>query len=156
MINLELYYNYSEPNVLLKTLQPVGSTKQGYFVESVNIMNPVIRVEGSALDLKGCNYIYIKELKRYYFVQSITAERSNITILYCYIDVLNTYCDSILTCEGLIRRAENDEKHNKYLNDPERQFESLDYHIPMLFEDSTVLTPKLILLTTCGLTPVTP
>ena len=149
-MTIDYFRNKCEPNVIFKTLENVNLTTTGQFREGVNVMTPSFTVEGSALNFKGANYCYIREFGRYYFITSIDADRNNICIIHCRLDVLYTYRASLLTVKGLIARAENDDKHNKYLKDSNRQFENLNYNIPMLFHDySTSLSPKMILIT-CG------
>ncbi len=42
-------------------------------------------------DLCSCNYLYIKEFNRYYFIEDISIFRTNLWRLRCHVDVLHSY-----------------------------------------------------------------
>lgn len=64
------------------------------------------------------NYCYIEDLKRYYFIQSITYEYNSLYVLELKEDVLYTHKDKILNENALIARAEG--VYNLYTQDAER------------------------------------
>lgn len=152
-MNVNLYRNDSEPNTIYKNKVDLGINLSGDFRDEFNVINPVIRVNGDIMSFKSANYCYISELKRYYFITSMNVARTGIIDISLKVDVLQTYANSILTIKGILKRAEKADFHDKYINDPDRIFEDLDYHIPMLFTGgSTSMSPKLILLTCASLT----
>lgn len=42
-------------------------------------------------DLCSCNYVYIKEFNRYYFIEDISIYRTNLWRIKCHVDVLTSY-----------------------------------------------------------------
>lgn len=155
-MNIQLYNCKCEPRVVNKLtgIVPKGSKITGQFRSSVNVQNPEIMIEGTAIS-KDCNYCYIEELDRYYYIDSITSERNNITILNCRVDVLFTYSTYLSQCYGLIDRAEIDDSHNKYVYDSEfvREAPNAIVHLPFTGEVAQ-LAPRLVLLTVYGAVPV--
>lgn len=154
-MRIQLYNCKSEPRVLNKRsgLTVKGNEITGQFRSSVNIQNPEIVIEGTAIS-NDCNYCYIPDFDRYYYIDSITSERNNITILNCRVDVLYTYSTYLLKCYGLIDRAEYDKSHNRYIYDNEfvREAPNAIVHIPFIGE-TAVLGPQLVLLTVYGAVP---
>ena len=161
-MKIQLYYNKSEPRTVQKMLEKLGDTLSGDFRDAVDIMSPSIRINGDAI-AKNCNYLYIEELDRYYYVISIVSERNNTSILNCKLDVLYTYKTSLLKCYGLIDRAENgnddnDDKksYNRYVYDNKfiRESANAIIHLPFDLTDAGTLGVQSVLLTTFGATPV--
>lgn len=154
MITIKTYYNTSEPKTINKNLV-VRNTYTGEFVDAVDVTHPTIRIEGNAIT-NDCNYLYIEDLDRYYFITAITSERSNITILNCKLDVLYTFKTSLLSCYGLVDRAENEDTHNRYVYDNNFVRESANAIVHEPFTgDMASLDTRLVLLTMFGTTPVT-
>lgn len=89
---------------------------EGTLRDASSIMNPVIQFRINDVgDLKRCNYMYISEWGRYYFVDDITSFRNNIIQISAHVDVLYTYKDQILDNTGLIHRSGN--SYSLYLDD---------------------------------------
>lgn len=156
-MNVTFYLNISEPNKIYKNISTVQTITDAQFRDAVNLITPEFVFESSLFDAKAVNYCYIDELKRWYFIDSVECIRTNIYSVKCRVDVLYTYRNSILAVSGLINRAEDNDYHNKYLKDDERNFEIPKYHIPINFTGSiATLTPKLILMTVCNLVDASP
>ena len=109
-------------------------------------------------EINGANYFYIVELDRYYYLTSLTTERSDITILSGRLDVLNSYKTQITAAAGLIDRAEVPTQYNKYLYDDKFKTEAGNWYIPQLFsmEGAGTLAPTAILMTVAGTTDTAP
>lgn len=166
-MTIQLYECKCEPRVVNKRtgIVPKDSKITGQFRSSVNVQNPEIMIEGTAIS-KDCNYCFIEELDRYYYIDSITSERNNITVLNCRVDVLYTYATYLNECYGLIDRAEKhvegpDEEHiksahNRYVYDSEfvREAPNAIVHLPFTGESMAELAPRLVLLTVYGAVPV--
>ena len=154
-MKIQLYYNKSEPRTIDKLLDLRGGELEGEFRDAVDIQTPSIRINGNAIT-KNCNYLYIKELDRYYYITSIVSERNNTTILNCKLDVLYTYKTSLLNCYGLINRAEKSNSHNRYVFDNDFVTETPYAHISQKFDmtDAGELGIRTVLMTICGATPV--
>lgn len=114
-MNITLYTNNSETNKIGKNLTQLA-TLTGSLRESSFMLNPVIRVTGiSAADVAKCNYMYIPDFGRYYFVRDIGSIRTGLWELSAHVDVLETYAAQIKQQSAVISRQENE--WNLYLND---------------------------------------
>lgn len=119
MIEVSLYVNTSEANVVNKTLATIG-TYQGAFRDSVSITDPVFTINEENVPvmntlLVNCNYAYIPAFNRYYYVTSVVLVRSGLWQFTCHVDVLKTYWNDIKLTPAVIARQEN--IYNLYLDD---------------------------------------
>lgn len=81
------------------------TTMTGTLRNSTSITNISLTIEyNRVIDF---NYLYIDELKRYYYVDDIISVRNNVWELICSVDVLMSYKDDILKLSGFIDRNEN-------------------------------------------------
>lgn len=62
-------------------------------------------------DLIKCNYLYIKEFERYYFIKNITAVRTNLWELDCEVDTLMSFKTYLNEVDGFLDRGDK-----KYIN----------------------------------------
>lgn len=71
--------------------------------DGVSIEDPVLYVKHDAT-LFACNYVYIQDFGRYYFIQGreIDGDTEYIT---CHVDVLKTYADDIKSSKGTATRS---------------------------------------------------
>ena len=74
-------------------------------------------------DISKCNYCYIEELDRYYYITDITIQRKNVWILSLKCDVLMTFSSGIRALNGTVDRQEN--KYNGYI--PDGEYKQLAY-----------------------------
>lgn len=110
-----LMTNISERESLTKSLTTL-ETLTGSLRNQSSIIDPVIEVTGiSSGTVTACNYAYIPEFGRYYFVKNITSIRTNVWVIACHVDVLKTYATQIKAQTAVIRRQEN--LWNLYLDD---------------------------------------
>lgn len=116
----------------------------GAFRDEVSIIDTVINIAGVELDLVvdsendyvvdtnkqrqmvilrtrkvlECNYIYIPNLNRYYYVKSKDIVRTNLVRFNCHCDVLMSFKDIVLQQSGIVGRQEN--KYNPMIYDKNR------------------------------------
>ena len=100
MVHIYFYKCTSEKNRIDKssdmTLIPYQSGQDawlGEFKEDTSIINPVftVKVASSSVtdyDFNNCNYCYIDELKRYYFIKDIVIIAQGTFRIFCHVDVL--------------------------------------------------------------------
>ena len=97
---MELYITKDAANVINKTLQSVAVvpvTLKG----KLDILNPTISLhitDDLATKMLSCNYCYIDEFKRYFFINDIKV-LGKVVELSLEVDVLETYRSEILTSE---------------------------------------------------------
>ena len=110
--SIVLMTNMSDENVVDKQLTSL-STVTGVFREETSILNPVIKIEGSIPS--NCNYFYIEQFNRYYYIKDIRSIRSNIFEISGHVDVLKTYGSQLRGCSGIVARQQV--KWNVYIDD---------------------------------------
>lgn len=112
--SISLMRNSSPKEQLDKNLSTLASVS-GTLKESTSIINPVIKIQCDVSDFANCNYMYIPEFDRFYFVTDITSISDTIAEFNGHVDVLTTYKDQIRSNSAIVRRQEN--SWNLYLND---------------------------------------
>lgn len=112
--NIELMVNHSPEKQFDKdttTLAVVNGTLR----EGTSIIDPVIKIECNLSDFAKCNYMYVPEFGRYYFVTNIRSVIDSIVEFTCHVDVLSSFKQEIRMNTCIVKRQEND--WNLYLND---------------------------------------
>ncbi len=108
---LQLYKNLSENIAVQKHLTDMieihGTTRV-----AIDILNPVIDVAG--LNVNEYNYCYIKELRRYYYIENTVIATNGICRLTMRVDVLMSYIDDIKASSGLITKQR---EYNPYFGE---------------------------------------
>ena len=92
----------------------------GEFRGSMSILKPIIQIKPTtttttAKILSQCNYVYIQEFSRYYFVEAINVIAENYIELELSIDVLMSWKTAILAQTVIISR--NEAEYSLYLDD---------------------------------------
>lgn len=103
-MNIKFYTNLSEKNAVNKNITLLDDFT-GTLREESSVIDPVITFT-SLSNLSACNYAYIPEFGRYYFVDNITCVRNNYYQVSMHVDVLMTYKDQILANNAIIERNE--------------------------------------------------
>lgn len=101
-----LYTNNSENNRMVKEISEI-TTLTGTLRNQTSIINPTIIIEIDLTEIANCNYMWIEEFNRFYFIRNITSIRNNIVEITGHCDVLSTYASSIQNCTGIVKRQEN-------------------------------------------------
>lgn len=100
-------------------------TISGNFRGDVDILAPVIEIiptETSTIAtiLSNCNYVYVADLSRYYYVTGMTCKSGNVIEMSLSIDVLMSWKSGIENLsDGIIERNEEASGSNLYLDDGE-------------------------------------
>lgn len=115
-MEIKTYISLESVDTFPKELISV-STLQGSFRESVDVENPIIRVQAQAIDF---NYIEIPELKRFYYVIDYQAVRTDIWDITCSVDVLQSHFAQFIHSPCIVSRSENN--WNAYIDDGRRKF----------------------------------
>lgn len=105
MVNINLYHNTSDPNVLGKSITALQGT-QGTMKKATSIINPVFTVKGDVGSIAGLNYCYVPQFHRYYFINDIVSVRNDLWQISCHCDVLETYKAGLLDTSAVIARQE--------------------------------------------------
>lgn len=99
-MNIKLYHNQSERNCVNKTIQEVLSLF-GALRGEASIKTPVIRI-GCDETIVTCNYAFIAEFNRYYFITDIKSIRNGIWEVSFLCDVLMSFKTDILNSYAVI------------------------------------------------------
>lgn len=118
-MNITLYKCTAENNRLDKTdyLTVMANYPDCTSRSSLSLMAPQILIEEDISVLSQCNYLYIAEFGRYYYIDSITAGAMGVYVLQCTIDVLMSFKADILQMQGVVERQE--QRYDMYLSDGE-------------------------------------
>ena len=91
-----------------KTLTPVETYSNAEIVTNMSIQTPTISLQlDSFTDVINFNYIYIPELRRYYYVVDSTIREDGFVQLQCKVDVLKSFKTDILASHQYVERQEN-------------------------------------------------
>lgn len=102
---VKFYTNLSDPRALDKNITEIA-TLTGALREEADIMSPSVLFEGDITAYSAANYLYITELGRYYFIDSLESVRNGLFRANCHVDVLSTYKDGIRANTAILARSE--------------------------------------------------
>lgn len=113
MITVTLYNYDGNRNTVNKELDD-GVDFNGEILDEANVLYPVLTIRMHAVDIIdfNFNYCYIPELRRYYFVDSITHLSLGKATLKLSVDVLKSYEFEILQASATVTRTDNPDKHS--------------------------------------------
>lgn len=128
--NIIGYFNKSDRTVLNKTIES-KFTISGNFKITTDIIHPTINISShSSVDFDDCNYLYIGQFDRYYFITSKSIDTFGNIMIDCECDVLMSHKSQILNLDVIALRSSS--TYNTY------QFDS---EVPM-YENKVVATQK--------------
>ena len=130
-MTIKLYTNYSDKNHLDKSITQQGSDITGTLREDCSIVDPVIKIESiTGLDISSCNYAYISEFGRYYYITNIVCV-GKLYELHMHCDVLMSFKSQIRSNTAVISR--NQGVYNLYLQDGVFKTEAFPHYQIMKF-----------------------
>ena len=90
-----------------KTLTLVKTYSNAEIVGNMSVQTPTISLQlDSFTDVINFNYIYIPELRRYYYVENSTIREDGFVQIQCRVDVLKSFKADILASTQYIERQE--------------------------------------------------
>lgn len=114
-MTINLRTNYSEPNRIHKNSTYINEYRECVLKAGTSIVNPTFLIKADYAAIKKCNYIYVAEFERYYFVNEIVAVRNGLFEFRCTCDVISTFWNEYKINDAVIRR--NEHKFNTLIND---------------------------------------
>ena len=108
--------NNSERNSVTKSVTTLA-TLTGVLREGSSIIDPIVMIESTTLTFVSANYCTIQEFGRSYFINDIVLVRTGLIELHCHVDVLSSFAAQIKANKGIVKRQENRESFNLYIND---------------------------------------
>ena len=115
------YYNKSDKRYLNKSIDAKYSNIDIQILEPSSIINPTLLVS-SGLIGNNVNYVYIPDLRRYYYIDNYIMENGFVR-LECKVDVLMSFKNEILSEKVIAARSSN--RYNLYL--PDDKFKMYNY-----------------------------
>lgn len=146
-MKISLYVNHSDAKEVNKSISLLVSY-DSYLLESSSIQNPIVRIETSQEVIRRCNYVYIEEFGRYYFVTDATVDNTNLYTLTLRCDVLMSFKSSIYNQTALISRQEY--HYNTMLYDAEIKQNTKPYIITKKFSGGFTNTYTYVLVLAGG------
>ena len=116
-LTIDFINNSSPIEKIGKNLTVFTTMNNCLLKENTSVLKPVIRIRTNLMDIMKCNYMYIHELSRYYFIDNIESINFELWEISGHVDVLETYKAGILSQQAVIKRQQN--SYNLYLNDPD-------------------------------------
>lgn len=98
-------YNASDPSNTLTPLEPIDTLAPRLIVEYDQ-------------SIVGCNYIYIADWDKYYYITNVDLTTAQRIIFQCKVDVLYTYKDEIKNLTAIKERGSS-YPGNQYIPDPQ-------------------------------------
>ena len=116
-MTVSLYKTSSDRKRLSKSLSAIKSNINCVIKDINDIFTPRIILENYELSLDKCNYAYISEFNRYYFINDIRPLTGGRVELILYVDVLMSFKSELYSIPLIIDKQEKENNANKYFND---------------------------------------
>lgn len=116
-MTVTFYKNSSDKIVVDKEITQVGTAISNAVIkEDVSIMDPVFLLRDfEYFNPATCNYVYIDDLSRYYYITDIVILDQNLYEIHCHVDVLKSFASGIRSNSAVIARQQNN--YDLYLPD---------------------------------------
>lgn len=143
-MTVTVYNTQSEANQIPKDLQKIAELS-GTARDEIDVIHPSVRIAygSGAID---CNYAYIAEFNRYYFIREYTQVRAGVVELQLEVDVLQTFYPQFIGCDMIASRS--DSHFNVYAPDPDRQY--YQYKSSQYITLGDVGVPSALVIATVG------
>lgn len=125
-MEIKLYKNLSENNVIGKTLTQIKSVEAN-LKNDVSVINPTFILYYTDNILQS-NYCFIPKFNRYYFIDEIVPITGDRCIVKCRVDVLESFKDDIKSLTVILDKSQSIYKSNKYLDDGSFVVENKDFN----------------------------
>lgn len=125
-MEIKLYKNLSENNVIGKTLTQIKSVEAN-LKNDVSVINPTFILYYTDNILQS-NYCFIPKFNRYYFIDEIVPITGDRCIVKCRVDVLESFKDDIKSLTVILDKSQSIYKSNKYLDDGSFIVENKDFN----------------------------
>lgn len=114
-MEVTLYHNSSQNNAINKSISLVD-TLSAVCKAPVAVEHPVLVIDYNSNDI-DCNYAYIADFNRYYYIDNITGLTGGRLQLELSVDVLMSFSSYILTTPVIVDKQEQLTIADKYFND---------------------------------------
>ena len=144
-MTITFYNNESDAILVDKKITSISSISNAKIINETDIVNPSIIVSRNFYDsiILQANYLYIDNLKRYYYINNISFAESMI-VIDCTVDVLMSYKSEIRNILCTVTRNEN--LKNGYLNDDNYNIQAYKQVVCKMFPNG-INNDSIILMT---------
>lgn len=144
-MTITFYNNESDSILVDKKITSISSLSNAKIINETDIVNPSIIVSRNFYDsiILKANYLYIDNLKRYYFINNISFAESMI-VIDCTVDVLMSFKNEIRNLNCTVSRNEN--LKNGYLNDENYNIQAYKQVVCKMFPNG-INNDSIILMT---------
>lgn len=125
-MEIKLYKNLSENNVIGKTLTQIKSVEAN-LKNDVSVINPTLILSYTS-NILDSNYCFIPKFNRYYFIDEIVPITGDRCIVKCRVDVLESFKEDIKSLTVILDKSQSIYKSNKYLDDGSFVVENKDFN----------------------------
>lgn len=146
MIDVTLYNNSSDNNVLSKTITQVSSI-QCALKKETELINPTLIITGDNIE-STVNYAYIQDFGRYYFVRNKRQLSNGIMELDLHVDVLMSFSTEIGNSQGYVLNSAS--KPWEYIDGPNWVRDLRQRTDTVEFPNGFNTSPEYILMTVGG------
>lgn len=113
-MEIRLHFNSSDNRYINKSLDS-GHVISGTLREETSIIKPIITIKN--VGVLRCNYAYIPEFKRYYYINNIESVRQDVWKLYLEVDPLMSFRADILALKVVVNKQSLDINGDEYIDD---------------------------------------
>lgn len=107
-MTIKTYRFLGDSRKINKTLTAVSTYSNAVIVGDMSVQSPTISLQlDSFTDVINFNYIYIPELRRYYYVDNSTIREDGFVQIQCRVDVLKSFSTDILASTQFVERQQN-------------------------------------------------
>lgn len=142
---LKLFNTLDAANVINKSLV----LKKQYdltFKEPVSVINPTLTLKiDNSFNIQECNYCFISDFNRYYFIQDIQFVNNGIYKIYLECDVLESFKDDILSSHAEIKKVVSEGDYAPITTNIDVRTDNDLYH-----SNSSLIAEKTMILSTIG------
>lgn len=117
-MELQLFYTSSDKLELNKKLTALVTLENVHSVEPFDVSAPTLKLGSvTSENLKNCNYAYIPEYKRYYYVEPPVITNNGVVYLRLDVDCYMSFKSGILALTCIIDKAGQEGKYNPDYDD---------------------------------------
>lgn len=92
---VKCFFTSNDNRKINKSLTEIKQYKNVVCKDTIDMLNPIFLFNDFP---QNCNYIYVVEWNKYYFVVNKNYKYNNMFVIECKIDVLTTYKNELLNC----------------------------------------------------------
>lgn len=136
-----MYQNKTDERYIDKDITEIPNSRQTnvYLKDKTNITDPIIIMDDFP---KQCNYVWLSEFDRYYYVRSVDLIEGQMHVTL-HVDVLTSFKTSILSQECIISRASAEGVYNLWQADDKFKLYEYTQYRYKFFQGGNAFNPNI-------------